>query len=268
MSFVYKTIDVGIEASQIFWSHDSVDDHIGLCAYETTLPIFLGQLPKDGVILDAGCGLARWVFYLREKGFRVLGTDYAHAALARARETRPAPLFCSDTLRMPIADGALAGIISLGVIEHAPEGPAEALRELHRVLRPGGIALVAVPYNNPWRRGLINHLRRFRDWQKQRAGFKLDFAEYRFSARELSGFLRDAGFEVLSMHADDFNPPLGKGLWVDSSSFFGYRVGMWDLAPGRKRWELNRKGRLLQSLANLISPWLIAAGVLAVARRK
>ncbi len=268
MSFVYKTVDVGIEASQIFWSHDSVDDHIGLCAYETTLPIFLGQLPKDGVILDAGCGLARWVFYLREKGYGVLGTDYAHAALARALRTRPAPLFCSDTLQMPIADGALAGIISLGVIEHAPEGPAKALRELHRVLRPDGIALVAVPYNNPWRRGLINHLRRFRDWQKQRNGFKLDFAEYRFSARELSGFLRDAGFDVLSVHADDFNPPLGKGLWVDSSSFFGYRVGMWDLAPGRKRWELNRRGRILQSCANLISPWLIAAGVLAVARRK
>jgi SAM-dependent methyltransferase len=268
MSFVYKTVDVGIDASQIFWSHDSVDDHIGLCDYETTLPVFLDQLPKNEIVLDAGCGLARWVFFLRAKGYRVIGTDCAHPALTQAMRTRPAPLFRSDTLRLPVADGALGGIISLGVIEHAPEGPMEALRELHRVLRPGGIALVAVPYNNPWRRGLINHLRRFRDWQKQRAGLKLDFAEYRFSARELSGFLRDAGFEVLSVHADDFNAPLGKGLWVDSSSFFGYRVGMWDLAPGRKRWELNRRGRILQTCANLISPWLIAAGVLAVARRK
>src|SRR5206468_3283868 len=121
-----------------------------------------------------------------------------------------------------------------------------------------------VPYNNPFRRVLINHLRRLRDWQKRRAGLRLDFAEYRFSARELAAFLREAGFEVLSVHADDFHPPLGKGLWVDSSSFFGYRLNIFDMAPGRKRWELNRRGRSVQRLANLASPWLVAGGVLAV----
>ena len=269
MSFTYNTADVGIEASQIFWSHDSVDDQIELCEYETTLPVFLADLPKDEVILDAGCGLARWVFYLRQRGFKVIGTDYAQPALVQAtRSKHVAPLFASDTLRLPLRDASLGGIISLGVIEHAVDGPGPALRELYRVLKPGGVALVAVPYDNPWRRGLINHLRRFRDWQKRRAGLKLQFAEYRFNARELTGFLRDAGFEVISVHADDFHPPLGKGLWVDSSSFFGYRVGMFEMAPGRIRWELNRRGRLLQRCANLLSPWLIAAGVLAVARRR
>jgi SAM-dependent methyltransferase len=269
MSFTYYNVDVGIETSQIFWSHDSVDDHVGLCEYETTLPVFLEQLPKDEMVLDAGCGLARWVFYLRAHGYRVIGTDYAQGALAAAmRYKHPAPLFASDTLCLPLRDQSLGGIISLGVIEHAVAGPAPALRELHRVLKPGGVALIAVPYNNPWRRCLINHLRRLRDWQKRRAGLKLAFAEYRFTARELSGFMRDAGFDVLSVHADDFHPPLGKGLWVDSSSFFGYRVGTFEMAPGRKRWELNQRGRLLQRCANLVSPWLTAAGVLAVGRRK
>jgi len=269
MSFVYNSVDLGIDPSQVFWSHDSVDDHVELCEYETTLPVFLAELPKDEMILDAGCGLARWVFYLRQRGYRVIGADCAPAALVQAmRAQRLVPLFAADTLRLPLRDGALGGIISLGVIEHALEGPGPALRELHRVLRPGGVALVAVPYNNPWRRCLINHLRRLRDWQKRRAGLKLQFAEYRFSARELAGFLRDAGFDVLSLHADDFRPPLGKGLWVDSSSFFGYRVGLFDMAPGRKRWELNRRGLLMQRAANLISPWTTAAGVLAVARRR
>src|SRR5262245_2478187 len=101
MSLVYKPVDVGLEARHIFWSHDSVDDHIGLCDYETTLPMFLENLPKDEIVLDAGCGLARWVFYLRQQGYRVIGTDVAHAALAQAmRHNRQAPLFCSDTLRM------------------------------------------------------------------------------------------------------------------------------------------------------------------------
>ncbi len=269
MSFTYYTVDTGIEASQIFWSYDSVADHVDLCDYETTLPVFLDHLPKDAPVLDAGCGLARWVIYLRHRGYRVFGVDRAHAALVQAAHFEgPTPLFTADTQVLPVRDEALGGIISLGVVEHVPSGPVPSLRELRRVLRPGGVALVAVPYNNPWRRALINHLRRFRDRQKRRAGLKLDFAEYRFSARELTGFLEEAGFEVLSVHADDFIPPLGKGLWVDSSSFFGYRVGMFDMAPGHKRWELNRRGRLLHGIANRTSPWLVAGGVLAVARRQ
>jgi SAM-dependent methyltransferase len=269
MSFTYYTVNTGIEASQIFWSFDSVADHVELCDSETTLSVFLRHLPRGEAILDAGCGLARWVIYLRQRGYRVLGVDYSQPALVQAnRFGAPMPLFAGDTRTLPVRDASLGGIISLGVVEHVPSGPVPSLRELYRVLKPGGIALVAVPYNNPLRRTLINHLRRFRDWQKRRAGLRLDFAEYRFSAAELAGFLREAGFAVLSVHADDFTPPLGKGLWVDSSSFFGYRVGLFDMAPGHKRWELNRRGRLVQRLANSISAWLIAGGVLAVARRE
>lgn len=268
MSFTYYTVDTGIEASQIFWSFDTVADHIGLCDFETTLPVFLRNLPRDEPILDAGCGLARWVIYLRQRGFRVFGTDQAHQALVQAsKEGGDGILFTGDTERLPLRDGSLGGVISLGVVEHDPQGPVPALKELLRVLRPGGIALVAVPYNNPFRRLLINHLRRFRDAQKRRSGLKLDFAEYRFTGAELKSFLVEAGFEVLSLHADDFKAPLGKGLWVDSSSFFGYRAGLFDMAPGHKRWELNRRGHLVQGIGNAISPWLVAGGVLAVARR-
>jgi SAM-dependent methyltransferase len=268
MSFSYYTVDTGVEASQIFWAYDSVAEHVDLCRYETTLPVFLQQLPRGEPILDAGCGLARWVIYLRERGYQVFGADYAQAALVQVLRVGSVPVFAGDTLHLPIKDCSLGGIISLGVVEHVPGGPVPSLRELRRVLKPRGVALVAVPYNNPLRRVLINHLRRLRDWQKRRAGLKLDFAEYRFSARELAEYLREAGFEVLSVHADDFHPPLGKGLWVDSSSFFGYRSGLFDILPGHKRWELNRRGRIVQWLANRITPWLVAGGVLAVARRK
>ncbi|MGD0947333.1 MAG: class I SAM-dependent methyltransferase [Candidatus Binatia bacterium] len=268
MSFAYYTVDTGVEASQIFWSYDSVVDHVDLCRYETTLPVFLQHLPREGAILDAGCGLARWVIYLRERGYHVFGVDQSQTALRQTQRFTALPLFAGDTLQLPVKDESLAAVISLGVIEHVRSGPVPSLRELRRVLKPAGIALVAVPYNNPWRRVLINHLRRLRDWQKGRAGLKLDFAEYRFSVRELTGYLREAEFEVVSVHADDFHPPLGKGLWVDWSSFFGYGCGASDIIAGHKRWELNRRGRIVQWLANRITPWLIAGGVLAVARRK
>ncbi len=84
----------------------------------------------------------------------------------------------------------------------------------------------------------------------------------------MRGFLEEAGFEILSSHADDFKAPLGKGIWVDSSSFFGFRINAFEMAEGRKRWEMNRRGLWLQRVANAISPWLIAAGCLIVARRR
>lgn len=268
MSFTYYNVSRGVDPSQEFWVQNSgsVDEQVDLCNYETTLEVIRGALPADGPILEAGCGIARWVIHWRRAGLPVVGLDVSHTALTRSREAeRDLPLVRSDVTRFPFRDSSLAAVMSFGVIEHFLDGPQVALRELWRVLRPGGVALVAVPYNNYFRRLLINHLRRFRDWQKRRGGLQLRFAEYRFSAAELRKFLEETGFEVASVHADDFRLPLGKGLWVDSSSFFGYRTGPFDLAPGRRAWEMNRRGRAVRALLDPLSPWWIAAGVLAVA---
>jgi SAM-dependent methyltransferase len=271
MSFTYYNVSLGIEPSQEFWyrNAESVAEQTELCNYETTLAAVREALPRDGPIVETGCGLARWVIYLRREGYPVTGLDLSQQALARARQAQAeVPLFVADTLTLPFREGSIASVLSFGVIEHFPEGPHAALRELWRVLRPDGVALVSVPYNNYLRRLLINHLRRLRDWQKRRAGLQLQFAEYRFSALELCRFLKDTGFEVCSVHADDFRLPFGKGLWVDSSSFFGYRTSAWDIAPGRRHWEMSPRGRLVRRALDPLSPWWTAGGVLAIARAR
>ncbi len=286
MSFTYYRTPTQFEpagddpaqrASQVCWFMDAggnpdaravVEQQVALCAQERTLSVFLAKLPKDEVILDAGCGLARWVLFLRRRGYRVVGIDCAIAAVRQTSlADAHAPLVVGDTQQLPLRDAALGGVISFGVVEHDPAGPLSSLQELRRVLRPGGVALVSVPYNNLWRRVVVNNARRLRDWRKRRAGLHPEFAEYRFSAGELCGFLRRAGFEIDSVHADDFEAPLAKGLWADSPTAFGYLVGEFGLAAGHGMWELNRWGRGLQTVANAISPWLVAGGVMVVARR-
>ena len=105
MSFTYYTVDTGIETSQVFWSFDAVADHVELCDAETTLPVFLAALPKNEPILDAGCGLARWVIFLRTRGYRVVGTDRRtapsppRAARPMSRSSPPTP--CASRFATP-----------------------------------------------------------------------------------------------------------------------------------------------------------------------
>ena len=56
--------------------------------------------------------------------------------------------------------GCADAVLSLGVVEHDEAGPQEGLRELRRILKPGGILVLAVPFNNWFRRLVVNHLRR------------------------------------------------------------------------------------------------------------
>jgi len=57
-----------------------------------------------------------------------------------------------DMRDMPFDDGEFGAIVSLGAVEHSGEGPMCSLHEFRRVLRPGGIAIITVPFLGPVRK--------------------------------------------------------------------------------------------------------------------
>ena len=144
-----------------------------------------------GTILDAGCGLGEWVVLLHSLGYRTIGVDYSPELMRRLREMHPEHTWIpSDIRSMPQETDSLDGVISWGVIEHDEAGPGAALREFHRILKPGGVAVVTVPFDTPAAR---------------RAGQIFDdvpgsdhaFFQYLMSPEELRQHGVDAGFEVL-----------------------------------------------------------------------
>ncbi|WP_030198551.1 class I SAM-dependent methyltransferase [Streptomyces sp. NRRL S-87] len=102
----------------------------------------LGLRPGDRV-LDAGCGTGRALPPLRAAVGRdgvVIGADLTPEMLAvaeRAGRGRDGTLVRTDVTRLPLRDGALDAVFGAGLISHLPE-PAGNLRELARVVRPGG----------------------------------------------------------------------------------------------------------------------------------
>ena len=105
-------------------------------------------LPRDGTVLEAGCGLGQYVVLLRERGWRAAGVDWAVDALRMCRRLAPVPLAAMKLEALAIRDASLKAYVSLGVVEHDEAGPDGILAEAARVLKPGGVAVVSVPYLN------------------------------------------------------------------------------------------------------------------------
>jgi ubiquinone/menaquinone biosynthesis C-methylase UbiE len=98
-----------------------------------------------GELLDAGMGAGRLCQELERRGWTVSGVDVSEEMLALARERLPgARLVCADIEDLPFPDSSFDAVVATGVLEYAIDRTA-AIRELARVLRPGGVAVVSVP---------------------------------------------------------------------------------------------------------------------------
>ncbi|AZM51560.1 SAM-dependent methyltransferase [Streptomyces sp. WAC 01529] len=117
-------------------------------AYEAAVTE-LGLRPGSRV-LDAGCGTGRALPALRDAvgpSGVVLGADLTPAMLEVARHAgrdRDGQLLLADVARLPVLSGSLDAVFGAGLISHLPD-PAENLRELRRVVRPGGLLALFHP---------------------------------------------------------------------------------------------------------------------------
>ncbi|MER8222988.1 class I SAM-dependent methyltransferase [Streptomyces sp. NPDC094143] len=101
-------------------------------------------------VLDAGCGTGRALPPLRAAvgpSGVVLGADLTPAMLreaVRAGRDRDGTLLHTDVAALPLRAGSLDAVFGAGLISHLPN-PAEDLRELARVVRPGGVLALFHP---------------------------------------------------------------------------------------------------------------------------
>lgn len=104
----------------------------------------------SGPLLDAGCGTGGLLRRLAETpwGREAIGVDLSPLACALSRERTTARIVEASLTDLPLADGKFGAVVSADVLYHVPDDTG-ALREIARVLRPGGLAVINVPAY-PW----------------------------------------------------------------------------------------------------------------------
>ena len=113
-------------------------------------------------VLDYACGAGKWGIRLAQEGARVRGFDLSAVGVERANRRAElagvdAAFSCADASELPYEDSAFDVVVGIGALHHTIKYPNTA-RELHRILRPGGIAVFAENFDG----GL--HLRLARRW--------------------------------------------------------------------------------------------------------
>jgi SAM-dependent methyltransferase len=139
--------------------------------------------PKRPHILDVGCGTGANLEMLSKFG-EAEGVDVSTAALDFCRARGLARVQQGEAEKLPYEDGSFDLVTALDVVEHLDDDTA-GLREMWRVLRPGGRALLFVPaFMFLWgvQDDVSNHRRRYTLSGLQQvvreAGFEIEHATY------------------------------------------------------------------------------------------
>jgi SAM-dependent methyltransferase len=131
-------------------------------------------------LLDAGCGTGRNLELLEDHGSAV-GIDLSEDALRFCR-TRAVRVARAQLLRLPFADQSFECVTSFDVIYHRwVQDDRQAVAEMARVLRPGGVLFVRVP--------ALHCLFGAHD--------EAVHSRHRYTRRELAALLSSAGLEVV-----------------------------------------------------------------------
>lgn len=161
------------------------------------------SVPKNGRILDVGCGRGVALRALVDQGFEVYGHEISLHAV-RGIDPRIQVRIAPSLAEANFPEAFFDKIVFWHVLEHTPN-PHEVLIEAHRTLKPGGVIIVAVPNFSSWQA----------TWAES-TWFHLDPPRhlFHFPLPALVRLLKEIGFSIRSEHHFSLRQnPFG---WVQS----------------------------------------------------
>ena len=136
-----------IEKKHVYEVYDKISAHFCETRYKPWPQVseFLNSLEKDSYVLDIGCGNGKYLSV--NENLKTFGTDRSGNLLSIAKEKNAnSQFFIADSLKLPIRTESFDAAISIAVIHHFSNEllRIQALREIFRIVKKGGLILVYV----------------------------------------------------------------------------------------------------------------------------
>ncbi len=113
---------------------------------KTIIPFFNQHIPKEGRVLDVGCGSGYGTYLLKKSGYDVSGIDLSEEMIRLAKKNLEGMDISFQTANvdaLPFSDETFSSLLMINVIEWTKD-PLHSLNELKRVLKPGGHLCVGI----------------------------------------------------------------------------------------------------------------------------
>jgi len=213
---IYRNPRSKEDMNREFYSFDYYGEHKGIEERISSARIglfqnILSRLQKEvrgdsRRILDVGCGQGQFLKLAKDSGWEVEGVELAKSACGYARKKFGIEVRNED-LKEAVFPDAYFDIVTLwNVLDHLLD-PLDALKEIYRILKPGGILVSRVP-------NVGFHLFVHGIFSSLPAGIKSGnlrdpsiIINYGFSKSTISGLLEEAGFRKIRV----YNSPLSYG---------------------------------------------------------
>jgi SAM-dependent methyltransferase len=149
------------------------------------------DLAPDDDLVEVACGNGHFLKKYASQVRSLTGLDLSRVGIELARRKHAervangtAEFVCSDASKLPWGDGVFSVAAAMGSLPGLPE-PLKTLKEMHRVLRPGGRAVLSIEWNAEDGK---DHSR-----QAEKSGYRI------WTEREVRSMLEEAGFSAVDI---------------------------------------------------------------------
>jgi len=146
-------------SASFFATVDAADPAAAWLGSPDCLPHLVNSVPTNAVVADIGTGTGRLLELLHARARKVIGVDASPEMLSQARGRLASAgatdidLRLGDMAHLPLEGGEVDCAVVNMALHHVPD-PISVLRELRRVLAPGGLLLIGdfLPHDEEWMR--------------------------------------------------------------------------------------------------------------------
>ena len=185
---------------------------------ERVLRVLNGLFPQRGKLFEIGSFFGIFLNRIRADGWDVTGLEPDRGIAEYARATYGLNVVGGLLPNPALPDRAFDAVVMLHVIEHMPD-PAENLREIHRILKPGGVLVVETPRFDSLMFKLLG--------RRERSISNCNGHIYFFTVPLLRQLLEKCGFEVIRVDL------VGRTLTLERLC---YNLGLVTRSDTLKRW--------------------------------